>query len=134
MPITLSIDTTLVNLGGRVNLAVSFTAPNSETEAVVNIGIVRPDGVTEYPVYMQRFPLPPFTGQTGAAYITKIMGWHKAFAQVFYYTNSSEVQHEATPFQLFFVGPVIGPIIPISLPTVTAPIIPTSLPKSLPTG
>jgi hypothetical protein len=117
MPITLTIDTKLVNQGGRVNLAVSFTPPDDETEALINIGIIRPDGTKEYPIYMQRFPLPSSVTQTGAAYITKVQGWHKVFAQVFYYTNGSQIENEITAKQPFFVGPVIGPIIPTPLPT-----------------
>jgi hypothetical protein len=117
MPITLTIDTKLVNQGGRVNLAVSFTPPANGTEAIVNIGVIRPDGTIEYPIYMQRFSLPSTVTQTGAAYTTKVMGWHKAFAQIFYYTNGSQIDNEVTAKQNFYVGPVIGPIIPTPLPT-----------------
>jgi hypothetical protein len=75
---------------------------------------------------MQRFIItPPTSGQppptvqntAGALYTTKMMGWHKTFAQIFVYSNSTIIGNELTPLQNFFVGPTIGIVIPTSLPT-----------------
>lgn len=125
MPIDLKLDKTLLALGSQIRLTASFQAPENTTELIVSIGIKRPDGQTEYPVYMERFaappaqpgkPTPPLTNSTGAPYPTKMMGWHKAFAQIFAYTDSQIIANDLTPLQNFFVGPSLGPLIPTPLP------------------
>ena len=97
-------------------MVVSYSSPENRNEAVVSIGVLRPDGTKEYPLYMQRIKLPPLTGRIGATYTTKMQGWHKAFAQIFIYTNSTVIENEVVPLQNFFVGPSIGIVIPTPLP------------------
>jgi len=110
--IDLKLDKTVIPLGGHLKLTCSFKAPAERTSVVLSIGIIRPDEAKEYPLYLQRFPIPPAEGTSGATYISKAMGWHKAFAHIYIYKNTEIIENELTPFLTFFVGPTIGPIIP----------------------
>ena len=116
MSVDLKIDKTALRIGERLRLTVSFKAPSERNQAVLSIGVIRPDGTKEYPLYMQRFPLPPLESTSGALYDTKVMGWHKAFAHVYIYKDTEIIENVLTPFQNFFVAPTIGPIIPTPPP------------------
>jgi hypothetical protein len=41
------------------------------------------------------------TNTFSASYITKMMGFHKAFAQFYAYQNSQQIGNEVTPLDLF---------------------------------
>jgi len=126
VPIALTLDKFLCALGDTVTLTASFTAPPGTSEVLVSIGVIRPDGNIEYPVYMQRLTPPPpaagaapsaFQSTVTTAYKSKMMGFHKAFAQFYAYQNSQQIGNELTPLDLFgakwlFVGPSLALILP----------------------
>jgi hypothetical protein len=121
MPIDLKIDKTMLRLGERLRLTASFKAPAERNQAILSIGVIRPDGTKEYPLYMQRFPLPPLDNTTGALYDSKVMGWHRAFTHVYYYQDTTIIENELTPFQDFLVGPTMGIIVPPPKPPEAPP-------------
>lgn len=119
MTVDLKLDKWLSFVGDKLDLAASFNVPPERTAVILSVGVIRPDGTTEYPLYLQRFQPPPpptnppapaatpppFQGSADVSYDAKLFGIHKAFAHIYAYSDSQQIENELTAEVWFIVLP-----------------------------
>lgn len=117
MPISLTLDKGILFVGDTVNLSASFNVSPSASQVLLTVGVLRPDGATEYPLYLQTIQAPPpptppsttpapFQGSLSVPYVTKLFGFHRGFAHIYVY-NNGQITQEMTGEVWLLVLPVL---------------------------
>lgn len=100
MTVDLAFDKPILLAGDTLNLTGSFNATPDKTEVLLTIGVIRPDGFTEYPLYLTRFQpsqgATTFQGMQTIPYLTKMPGLHRIFAHIYVYSDSQQIDEEMT--------------------------------------